>query len=142
MILNDFRQSRQRLGSNPLSALTKRHKLNAILETENLFSYGTLQLDEVQLETFGRKLDGERDALPGYKLVMITITDKEFVIKSGTADHRSLQFTGNSADVVEGVVFKVTSNELEQADSYEPDGYERVNVRLRSGGNAWVFVHG
>ena len=108
---------------------------------ENLFSYGTLQLDEVQLETFGRKLDGERDALPEYKLVMLTITDQEFVIKSGSANHRSLQFTGNSADVVEGVVFKVTRKELEQADAYEPEGYERVRAQLSSGANAWVFVH-
>ena len=109
--------------------------------TENLFSYGTLQLEEVQFETFGRKLDGERDALHEYKLVMITITDQDFVIKSGNANHRSLQFTGNSADVVEGVVFKVTRNELERADSYEPEGYERVRVQLRSGAKAWVFVH-
>ena len=109
--------------------------------TENLFTYGTLQLTEVQLETFGRKLDGERDALPEYKLVMLTITDQEFVIKSGSANHRSLQFTGNSADVVEGVVFKVTRKELEQADAYEPEGYERVRAQLSSGANAWVFVH-
>ena len=108
---------------------------------ENLFSYGTLQLEQVQLETFGRKLDGEPDALHGYKLVMITITEEDFVIKSGTANHRNLQFTANSADVVEGMVFKITSNELEQADSYEPEGYERVNVQLRSGATAWVFVH-
>jgi hypothetical protein len=108
---------------------------------ENLFSYGTLQLEEVQLETFGRKLDGERDALPEYKLVMLTITDQEFVIKSGSANHRSLQFTGNSADVVEGVVFEVTRKELEQADAYEPEGYERVRAQLSSGANAWVFVH-
>ena len=108
---------------------------------ENLFSYGTLQLDEVQLETFGRKLNGERDALPEYKLVMITITDQEFVIKSGSAIHRSLQFTGNFVDVVEGVVFKVTRKELEQADAYEPEGYERVRAQLSSGANAWVFVH-
>ena len=108
---------------------------------ENLFAYGTLQLAQVQIETFGRKLDGEPDALPGYKLVMTTITNEDFVIKSGTANHRNLQFTDNSADVVEGIVFKVTSNELEQADAYEPEGYERVRVPLRSGANAWVFVH-
>ena len=109
--------------------------------TENLFAYGTLQLEKVQLETFGRKLDGEPDALHGYQLVMVTITDEDFVIESGTANHRSLQFTGNSSDVIEGFVFKVTGNELEQADSYEPEGYERVRVQLRSGATAWVFVH-
>jgi hypothetical protein len=109
--------------------------------TENLFSYGTLQLEEVQLETFGRKLEGQPDGLPKYKLVMITIADEDFMVKSGTADHRNLEFTGNGSDVVEGSVLKVTQNELEQADRYEPQGYERVNVQLQSGRNAWVFVH-
>ena len=115
--------------------------LNVDEQTESLFSYGTLQLMDVQLETFGRGLEGEPDALHGYKLVSITITDEDFVAKSGSADHRNLQFTGNSTDVVEGMVFKVTSNELEQADSYEPEGYEREKVQLRSGATAWVFVH-
>lgn len=109
--------------------------------SENLFSYGTLQLEKVQLETFGRKLESQPDALPGYKLVMITITDEDFVAKSGTANHRNLQFTGNASDVVNGSVLKVTQNELEQADRYEPQGYERVNVELQSGRNAWVFIH-
>lgn len=109
--------------------------------SENLFSYGTLQLAEVQLETFGRKLEGHPEALPGYKIVMITITDEDFVAKSGTANHRNLQFTGNAADVVKGSVLKVTQNELEQADRYEPQGYERVSVPLQSGLNAWVFIH-
>ena len=31
-----------------------------------LFSYGTLQLDSVQLASFGRLLEGEADALPGW----------------------------------------------------------------------------
>jgi len=30
-----------------------------------LFSYGTLQEERVQLSTFGRRLSGEPDALPG-----------------------------------------------------------------------------
>lgn len=109
--------------------------------TENLFSYGTLQLEEVQLDTFGRKLDSTPDALTGYKLFTVTITDQDFVTKSGKADHRNLQFTGNASDVVDGVVLKVTRKELEQADDYEPEGYKRVQAQLRSGGNAWVFVH-
>jgi hypothetical protein len=109
--------------------------------TENLFSYGTLQLEDVQLETFGRRLDGKPDALPEYRLVMITITDEAFIVKSGTATHRSLQFTGNSSDIVEGTALKLTKKELEQADAYEPEGYERVKVQLRAGGSAWVFIH-
>ena|ERR1700752_3422243 len=108
--------------------------------TENLFSYGTLQREEVQLETFGRRLEGKPDALSGYRLVALTITDEDFVAKSGTANHRNLEFTGNASDIVEGTVLKVTPKEIEQADAYEPEGYERVRARLGSGGQAWVFV--
>jgi hypothetical protein len=110
------------------------------MSSEELFTYGTLQLEEVQLETFGRKLDGRRDALVGYRLVMITIEDEAFVDKSGTARHRNVEFTGNSSDIVEGKVFSVTMNELEQSDAYEPEGYGRVQVQLKSGTNAWVYL--
>ena len=107
---------------------------------ENLFTYGTLQLEEVQLSTFGRKLEGKPDALVGYRLVMIKIQDEDFVVKSGTADHRNLQFTGDSSDLVEGIVFSVTMEELEQSDAYEPEGYERVLVQCRSGLSAWIYL--
>ena len=108
--------------------------------TESLFTYGTLQLEEVQLDTFGRKLEGRPDVLPGYRLVTIRIENAEFVAKSGTADHRNLKFTGNQSDFVEGIVFSVTREELEKSDSYEPEGYERVLVQLQSGTNAWIYL--
>lgn len=108
--------------------------------SEYLFAYGTLQAEPVQLSTFGRKLDGTPDALPGYRLRMIRIEDEEFVAASGAADHRNLEFTGDPADVVEGTVFKVTQSELEQSDAYEPEEYKRVLVQLRSGVKAWVYL--
>src|ERR1044071_6748071 len=109
-------------------------------EMEYLFTYGTLQLEEVQLSTFGRKLEGKPDALVGYRLVMIKIVDEDFVAKSGTADHRNLQFTGNASDLVEGIVFEVTMDELQHSDAYEPDGYERVLVQCKSGLSAWIYL--
>lgn len=108
---------------------------------EQLFTYGTLQLDDVQLATFGRRLEGRSDVLIGYRLVKITIEDEDFVVKSGTAEHRNLQFTGNSSDFVEGTVFSVTMEELEKSDAYEPEGYERVLVQLKSGTNAWIYLN-
>lgn len=108
--------------------------------TEQLFSYGTLQSEPVQLSTFGRRLKGRPDALVGYRLVMVRINDTDFVAKSGSADQRSLQFTGNDSDLVQGTVFDVTSDELKQADAYEPKGYERVLVQLSSGVKAWVYL--
>ena len=109
-------------------------------KTERLFSYGTLRLEDVQLTTFGRRLEGRPGVLLGYRLVMITIEDEDFVAKSGSADHRNLQFTGDSSDFVEGIVFSVTREELEKSDAYEPEGYERVLVQLQSGTNAWIYL--
>ena len=109
-------------------------------QTENLFAYGTLQTDAVQLATFGRRLEGTEDALLGYRLRIIRIDDQEFVAASGTADHRNLELTGNPVDSVEGTVFKVSQSELELSDAYEPEGYKRVLVQLRSGLKAWVYI--
>jgi Gamma-glutamyl cyclotransferase, AIG2-like len=108
--------------------------------TESLFAYGTLQREEVQLANFGRKLEGVMDSLVGYRLVMVTIEDEEFVSTSGGSEHRNLEFTGSSVDVVEGMVFKLTPEELRQADAYEPEGYARVAARSRGGSDVWVYV--
>ncbi len=110
-------------------------------ETVNLFAYGTLQSEAVQLATFGRRLEGKPDMLVGYSLTMIQIQDQNFVATSGTAHHRNLQFTGIASDLVEGTVFTVTKKELEQADAYEPAGYKRVLTQLRSGMKAWVYLN-
>jgi hypothetical protein len=109
-------------------------------ETDYLFSYGTLQREEVQLSTFGRRLKGRPDTLVGYSLKMIEIRDQDFVIASGTAQHRNLEFTGLASDGVEGIALRVTRKELEQADAYEPAGYRRVPVQLKSGLSAWVYL--
>ena len=108
--------------------------------SERLFSYGTLQREKVQRATFGRQLSGTVDALTGYHLRMIRINDHDFIVASRTANHRNLAFTGNPEDVVEGTVFTLTQAELEQADAYEPAGYTRHLVQLRSGLNAWVYL--
>lgn len=106
---------------------------------ENLFSYGTLQKVEVQRATFGRTLEGRADTLLGYILKVIQIQDEDFARKHG-AQQRNLQFTGINSDIVEGTVLRVTKNELELADSYEPAEYQRVLVKLRSGLDAWVYL--
>ena len=109
--------------------------------TEHLFSYGTLQQEAVQLAAFGRTLEGMKDSLIGYKLVMVQVADRDFVAKSGASQHRNLQFTGDKSDTIEGTVFSVTWKELEQADTYEPFDYKRVQVKLASGLDAWIYVY-
>lgn len=109
-------------------------------QTESLFSYGTLQSETVQLAIFGRQLDGQPDALVGYSIAMIEIDDQDFVATSGTPHHRNLHFTGARSDIVEGSRLSLTKSELDLADSYEPSNYERIQVQLRSGATAWVYI--
>jgi len=110
--------------------------------TENLFSYGTLQSEEVQLATFGRRLEGKADRLIGYRITMIPISNHQLMATTGEPHHRNIQSTGAASDVVEGTVFTVKTQELEQADEYESTAdYERVLVRLESQTNAWVYLH-
>jgi len=108
--------------------------------TEFLFSYGTLQLEAVQLATFGRRLAGTPDALPGFEQSMFEIEDKEVVATSGKTHHPIVRFTGRGNDLVTGTVFAVTPEELRNADRYEVAAYRRVAVTLRSGTRAWVYV--
>ncbi|MFT3899597.1 MAG: gamma-glutamylcyclotransferase family protein [Gordonia sp. (in: high G+C Gram-positive bacteria)] len=104
-----------------------------------LFSYGTLQLPQVQEATFGRLLPGEADAIVGFRSEMLTITDPMVIERSGSDRHPVL-VPGSPDDAVEGTTFLVTDAELAAADEYEVDDYARTQVPLRSGGLGWVYV--
>lgn len=108
--------------------------------SEYLFSYGTLRYEKVQIATFGRKLTGKTDSLPGYYLKKLKIADPDVIAKSGEDVHSIIEFSGNPKDLIPGVVFEVSPQELEQADKYEVDDYKRVKVHLQSGLSAWVYV--
>ena len=106
----------------------------------NLFSYGTLQQEDVQLATFKRKLAGMTDAIVGYEKSMVAIDDPEVVKTSGKTHHPIVRYTGKNSDQVSGTVLSLTDTELANADAYEVDAYRRVLAKLISGGTAWVYV--
>ncbi|MEB3022593.1 gamma-glutamylcyclotransferase family protein [[Mycobacterium] crassicus] len=110
------------------------------MSTELLFSYGTLQLSEVQRSTFGRELDGRPDAIVGYDLDYVTITDPHVVAVSGSDRHPILRRSDAHDAAVPGTVFAISAAELAAADDYEVDAYRRISVPLRSGARAWVYV--
>ncbi len=105
-----------------------------------LFSYGTLQQENVQRETFGRLLKGQADALPGFKRTMLRITDPGVLATSGEAFHPIVSESDDPDDAVEGTVFEITPEELAAADEYEVSDYKRIAVRLASGLDAFVYV--
>ncbi|ARG99939.1 gamma-glutamylcyclotransferase family protein [Legionella micdadei] len=108
---------------------------------QKLFSYGTLQLESVQLATFARRLEGRKDSLKGYVLRDLQITDPHVLKVSGKAVHQILVPTNQENDQVEGMVFDLTEAELVKADEYEVDDYVRIKVCLVSGIEAWVYAH-
>jgi hypothetical protein len=105
-----------------------------------LFSYGTLQLESVQLATFGRVLVGKADGLPGFEQSLVKIEDASVVATSGRTHHPIVRFTGRASDIVYGTAFEVTEEEVQKADTYEVSDYKRISVTLLSGARACVYV--
>lgn len=107
---------------------------------EFLFSYGTLQKDKVQLELFGRLLDGSKDTLKEYKITSIEIEDESFLSKGEEKYQLTALISNDKKDTIEGTVFEISEEELLVADFYEPDEFKRVKVKLESGKLAWIYM--
>ena len=108
--------------------------------TVSIFTYGTLQLPAVQLEKYGRLLEGSADALTGYSLERLTVSDPEVLRLSGQADHPIARRSGDAADRVTGIVYEISEGELAATDAYEVEPYARVEVALESGRRAFAYV--
>jgi gamma-glutamylcyclotransferase (GGCT)/AIG2-like uncharacterized protein YtfP len=104
-----------------------------------LFSYGTLQLESVQLSQFGRLLEGSDDTLHGFRQIEIAISDPDVLEASGIEIHLAL-VPDADAPPIPGKVFRLTPEELAAADVYESENYARIAAPLASGATAWVYV--
>jgi gamma-glutamylcyclotransferase (GGCT)/AIG2-like uncharacterized protein YtfP len=107
---------------------------------EYLFSYGTLQHEQVQLDVFGRVLQSTADTLSGYILSHIIIQDESFHTKAEQEYFPIATVSTNKEDTIPGYVLTITPLELLAADRYEPKEYQRIKVVLESGTEAWVYV--
>ncbi|WP_323749456.1 gamma-glutamylcyclotransferase family protein [Curtobacterium sp. VKM Ac-1393] len=108
--------------------------------THRVFSYGTLQQPLVQESLFGGHVPTTDDALPGWRLDWVAITDPEVVRTSGSDLHPILR-RGAPGDVVEGSALTLGYEwQLRAVDDYEVADYRRIRVELTSGLSAWVYV--
>ncbi len=105
-----------------------------------LFCYDTLGEPGVQLDTFGRLLDGDEDALPGYTVRYAEFADLRDREDASPSRHPVARPTGNRLDKVVGRVVRVTDDELDASDEYEAPRFRRCRVTLASGRDAWVYV--
>ena len=108
--------------------------------TVSIFTYGTLQLAAVQIEKYGRLLEGQADAVRGYRLDRLTIGDPDVVRLSGRTDHPIARWSGRGSDRVPGIVYDISAQELAATDAYEVEPYARVEVELESGRRAYAYV--
>ena len=100
-----------------------------------IFAYGTLNDPAIQLKLYHRKLNGRPDQLNQYHLSTITQTVNNLLHTYPIAI-----FSGNPSDVIPGMVYNITPQELEVTDIYEGAEYRRVPVLLQSGASAWIYV--
>jgi len=123
-----IKRARQRnyIGHSPAKEFND-NRLNA---TEYLFTYGTLQQEDIQLTVFSRTLSGFNDVLLGYKL------SDEKVVGIYPVMHRSEEPT----DLVNGRVYMCSNKEILEADKYEGPAYKRIKVVLNSGKTAWAYI--
>lgn len=107
---------------------------------EHLFSYGTLQLENVQVELFGRKLNGKKDTLKGFKVEQLKITDKSVLQKSQQEFHPIAIQTNKENDIITGTLYSISTSELKHADLYEVSDYKRVKATFLSGKKGWIYI--
>lgn len=107
---------------------------------EHLFSYGTLQLPAVQREIFGCEIEGQADALVGFRKTMVEITEPHVLALSGERFHPIVSRTNAANYTVPGMVFSLSPEQLARADAYEVEDYHRALVTLQSGRTAWLYV--
>jgi len=120
--------------------ITRREFLEIFKKTKKtipVFSYGTLQYPSVQLQVFGKLLNGIPDKLRGYEIV----NDLEI---DGIEYPRIIK---NKNGVIFGTIYNLSLNDIELADEYETKAYHRKIIKTDSKikahvyfkrGNVWV----
>ena len=99
--------------------------------TTHLFVYGTLLDHGVQEMVFSRKPEMLEAEISGF-------VKRENQVAGRYPD---LDYTAEPGDVVKGQVLVLNKHELPLVDHYEGRAYQRVEVVLKTGVKAWVYVN-
>ena len=97
----------------------KKSKKTKVSVRQKLFSYGTIQNEDVQEKILGKRLKGERAVLTGYVLGQV-YADGGF--------YPCIFLSEKYDKHVFGTVFEVSEKDLKKLDEYESEAYRRQNV--------------
>ncbi|MBK7820668.1 MAG: gamma-glutamylcyclotransferase [Tessaracoccus sp.] len=107
-------------------------------ETTQLFSYGSFTQTNVHRRVYGRRLVGQLDSLPGYKLQLVAVPSDQTEVLGITTQPVAVK--GTDDDIVAGKRYTVNESELAAVDAVNERLFRREWVELTSGESAWVFV--
>jgi SulP family sulfate permease len=107
-------------------------------ETTQLFSYGSFTQTNVHRRVYGRRLVGQLDSLPGYKLQLVAVPPDQIEVLG--IETQPVAVEGTDDDIVAGKRYTVNESELAAVDAVNERLFRREWVELTSGESAWVFV--
>jgi Gamma-glutamyl cyclotransferase, AIG2-like len=127
-------------GNSQGSLDSRRHSPAALISyilsfMEKLFTYGTLQSRSVQFSIYRRVVECHSDAISGYCIRTVTVRSWKHAGVKGNVQKTIERGDGE----IDGTVLLLTPEELQRTDDYEPKGYVRIKVPIKSGGEAWVY---
>jgi hypothetical protein len=108
--------------------------------TDSLLSFGTLRWNGVQMSLFGHRVPSTPDAIVGYRVGRVTISDPAAIAASGHDIHPALIATGDPSEVVDGEVLELSGDELAAVQRYEEVSFQRGEVQTRFGRPAWAYT--
>ncbi|SHJ68452.1 sulfate permease, SulP family [Tessaracoccus bendigoensis DSM 12906] len=103
-----------------------------------IFSYGSFTQTEVHRRVYGRRLIGQLDSLPGYRLRLIDVPEHQSEVLGITSQPAAMP--GNPDDLVAGKRYRIEESELAAVDAINAPLFRREWLELASGKSAWVFV--
>lgn len=104
-----------------------------------LFSYGTLQQENTQQLLLQRILKGTPDTLKGYKLEKLYTANALELTNNQQNFYWRAEISDNKNDTINGMLYNVTKQELQQMDTYEGNQYRRIKTTFVSGKQGWVY---
>ncbi|MGY5356111.1 gamma-glutamylcyclotransferase family protein [Wenyingzhuangia sp. IMCC45467] len=106
------------------------------------FSYGVLQFEKTQIETFGKPLPSKKDIVKGYKLDNIKVVNPEMVTLMDNNFHPIAKPSNNPNDEIIGTVFELNEDDLAKAEAFtnQCKTIKKIEVTLDSGKKSWMYV--
>lgn len=105
-----------------------------------LFTYSTLLSEKVQIDFFGKVLNGINDVVKGYKLGVFQIINPEAISVSENDCHPIATPSKNPNDEVSGAVYEIPEEKLKIIEQCISEDCFKTKVVTESGTQCWMYT--